>query len=64
MKCLAISDLFIDKDMMDVGLQELKNNGIDVTIREWKHDDLEQLQLDNIKLEKMDQTQLNYLKNY
>ncbi|MCD8801767.1 2-hydroxyacid dehydrogenase [Mammaliicoccus sciuri] len=52
MKCLAISDLFIDKDMMDVGLQELKNNGIDVTIREWKHDDLEQLQLDNIKLEK------------
>ncbi|UTI87912.1 hypothetical protein NIT62_02990 [Mammaliicoccus sciuri] len=64
MKCLAISDLFIDKDMMDEGLQELKNNGIDVTIREWKHDDLEQLQLDNIKLEKMDQTQLNYLKNY
>ena len=52
MKCLAISDLFIDKDMMDEGLQELKNNGIDVTIREWKHDDLEQLQLDNIKLEK------------
>ncbi|HJF21146.1 MAG TPA: oxidoreductase [Mammaliicoccus lentus] len=51
MKCLAISDLFIDKKMMESGLKSLKDAGIDITIREWKHKDLEALQLDNINLE-------------
>src|SRR5699024_7760060 len=51
MKCLAISDLFIDKKMMESGLKSLKDAGIDITIREWKHKDLEALQLDYINLE-------------
>ncbi|MBF0840906.1 oxidoreductase [Staphylococcus lentus] len=51
MKCLAISDLFIDKKMMESGLKSLKEAGINITIREWKHKDLEALQLDNINLE-------------
>src|SRR5699024_9570068 len=33
------------------GLKSLKDAGIDITIREWKHKDLEALQLDNINLE-------------
>ena len=51
MKCLAISDLFITKDMMDKGLVELRNQGVEITIKEWLHEDLEALQRDNIKLE-------------
>ncbi|MDO6451223.1 2-hydroxyacid dehydrogenase [Oceanobacillus profundus] len=51
MKCLAIADLFIDKQMMEEGLISLKELGIDITIKEWKHKDLEALQKDNIKLE-------------
>ncbi|WP_152657848.1 2-hydroxyacid dehydrogenase [Oceanobacillus sp. CFH 90083] len=51
MKCLAIADLFIDKQMMVEGLASLKEFGINVTVREWKHKDLEELQNDNIKLE-------------
>lgn len=51
MKCLAIADLFIDKQMMEDGLISLKELGIDITVKEWKHKDLEALQKDNIKLE-------------
>lgn len=51
MKCLAIADLFIDKQMMEEGLSRLKESGVEVTIKEWKHKDLEALQKDNIKLE-------------
>lgn len=52
MKCLAIADLFIDKQVMEKGLQKLKEYNIDITIREWKHNDIEALQKDNISLEK------------
>ncbi|MBP2076107.1 2-hydroxyacid dehydrogenase [Oceanobacillus polygoni] len=51
MKCLAIADLFIDKQMMEDGLSSLKELGVDITVREWMHKDLEALQKDNIKLE-------------
>lgn len=51
MKCLAIADLFIDKQMMEEGLSGLKELGVEVTIKEWKHKDLEALQKDNIQLE-------------
>lgn len=52
MKCLAIADLFINKSMMEKGLFTLKQKGIEIDIREWKHDNLEELQKDNINLEK------------
>ena len=52
MKCLAIADLLIDKQVMEKGLQKLKEYNIDITIREWKHNDIEALQKDNINLEK------------
>jgi D-3-phosphoglycerate dehydrogenase / 2-oxoglutarate reductase len=51
MKCLAIADLFITKEMMEKGLSELRDQGVDITIKEWSHADLEALQKDNIKLE-------------
>jgi len=52
LKCLAIADLFIDKKMMTKGLENLKEHGINVTIKMWQHSDLESLQEENIKLEK------------
>ena len=51
-KCLAIADLFIDQKMMSDGLLLLKEKGIEVEVKEWKHADLEALQKDNITLEK------------
>lgn len=51
MKILAIADLFITKEMMRAGLKELTDLGHDLTIREWKHKNLEALQKDNIQLE-------------
>lgn len=51
MKCLAIADLFITKEMMEQGLTKLKEAGIEVTIRKWKHENLEQLQKDNLAIE-------------
>ena len=51
MKCLAIADLFITKEMMENGLGELRDRGVDITIKEWLHEDLEALQKDNITLE-------------
>ncbi|WP_210124346.1 MULTISPECIES: 2-hydroxyacid dehydrogenase [unclassified Staphylococcus] len=52
MKCLAIADLFIDKVMMEEGLNSLKEQNIELTVRTWEHSNLEALQEDNIKLEK------------
>ncbi|QHW99317.1 2-hydroxyacid dehydrogenase [Klebsiella variicola] len=51
MKCLAIADLFINKAMMDAGLNALRDKGIDVEIREWSHDSIEKLQEDNLRVE-------------
>ncbi|MGG5314361.1 2-hydroxyacid dehydrogenase [Enterococcus sp. AZ072] len=51
-KCLAIADLFIDQEMMEKGLSLLEENGITVVAKNWKHEDLEALQKDNITLEK------------
>ncbi|KOO48608.1 2-hydroxyacid dehydrogenase [Priestia koreensis] len=51
MKCLAIADLFITKEMMKQGLVKLEKSGVDVTVREWKHESLELLQKDNLAIE-------------
>lgn len=51
MKCLAIADLFINKAMMDAGLNALRDKGIDVEVREWSHDSIEKLQEDNLRVE-------------
>lgn len=51
-KCLAIADLFIDREMMEEGLKDLATKGISVDIKEWRHSDLDSLQKDNIKIEK------------
>ncbi|MFD2924830.1 2-hydroxyacid dehydrogenase [Halobacillus naozhouensis] len=51
MKCLAIADLFITKEMMQHGLTKLTEAGIAVTVREWKHENLEKLQQDNLAIE-------------
>ncbi|WP_408008195.1 2-hydroxyacid dehydrogenase [Pseudalkalibacillus sp. A8] len=51
MKLLAISDLFIPKDMMQEGLSSLTSLGVDIEVREWKHDSLEMLQKDNLAVE-------------
>jgi len=51
LKCLALADLFITTEMMEKGLTNLKDAGIEVTVREWKHDNLERLQQDNLAIE-------------
>ncbi|EOZ9303402.1 2-hydroxyacid dehydrogenase [Enterobacter hormaechei] len=51
MKCLAIADLFINKAMMEAGLNALRDKGIDVEVREWSHDSIEKLQEDNLRVE-------------
>lgn len=51
MKLLAIGDTFIPADVMQKGLESLKKHGIDITVREWKHDNLESLQKDNLLVE-------------
>ncbi|MDL4888575.1 hypothetical protein [Enterococcus hirae] len=43
-KCLAIADLFIDREMMEEGLKDLATKGISVDIKEWRHSDLDSLQ--------------------
>lgn len=51
MKLLAIGDKFISKEVMKEGLEELKNNRIEITVREWGHKNLEMLQKDNLLVE-------------
>lgn len=50
-KCLAIADLFISRSAMEKGLQQLVENDIELTVREWKHENLEALQQDNLLIE-------------
>ena len=51
MKCLAITDLFINAAMMESGLKALRDNGIEVEVREWSHGSVEKLQEDNLRVE-------------
>ncbi|MFS0785897.1 2-hydroxyacid dehydrogenase [Shouchella sp. 1P09AA] len=51
MKCLAIADLLISQDMLKQGLATLEEKGIEVTIREWRHEHVEDLQKDNLRIE-------------
>lgn len=51
MKLLAIGDKFISKQIMAEGLEELKQYGIEVSTREWEHENLEMLQKDNLLVE-------------
>jgi len=51
MKLLAIGDKFIPKQVMAEGLEGLQEYGIDVSTREWSHDNLEMLQKDNLFVE-------------
>lgn len=51
MKLLAISDTYIPADFMQEGLSELKDLGIDIEIRHWEHDNLIDLQQDNLAIE-------------
>ena len=52
MKCLAIADLFINEQMIEDGLAVLKEKGFEIDVKMLQHDSLEELQEDNIKLEK------------
>ena len=51
MKCLAIADLFINAAMMESGLKALRDNGIEVEVREWSHGSVEKLQEDHLRVE-------------
>lgn len=51
MKILAFGDNLISPDMLKAGLQAFVDHGDQVTIRDWSHDSVEDLQADNIKVE-------------
>jgi D-3-phosphoglycerate dehydrogenase / 2-oxoglutarate reductase len=51
MKLLAIGDKFISKRVMAEGLVGLQEYGIEVSTREWEHENLEMLQKDNLIVE-------------
>lgn len=51
MRILALSDLFITKEMMENGFKVFRDLGHEVEIREWKHPDLKALQHDNLLVE-------------
>ncbi|MBU5440152.1 2-hydroxyacid dehydrogenase [Tissierella sp. MSJ-40] len=51
MNILAISDNFIDSSTMEEGLKSLKEHGINVEVRNWYHDSIEELQKDNLIIE-------------
>lgn len=51
MKLLAIGDKFISKQVMAEGLDGLDEYGIEVSAREWEHENLEMLQKDNLLVE-------------
>lgn len=59
-KCLAIADLFIDREMMEEGLKDLATKGISVDIKEWRHSDLDSLQKVISRLKNMGVMQSNY----
>lgn len=62
MKCLAIADLFINAAMMESGLKALRDNGIEVEVREWSHGSVEKLQEDNLRLNRKEQKPWPYRK--
>ncbi|RAS78648.1 2-hydroxyacid dehydrogenase [Priestia endophytica] len=51
MKLLAIGDALIPADVIEEGLSSLSLHGIEVEVREWKHDSVEALQKDNLLVE-------------
>lgn len=51
MNVLAIGDRFIPADVMAAGLEQLKATGAQVTVREWPHPSLKELQRDNLLIE-------------
>ncbi|KQL56455.1 MULTISPECIES: 2-hydroxyacid dehydrogenase [Bacillaceae] len=51
MKCLAIADLLISEHVMKEGLASLEKKGIELTIRKWHHNQVEDLQKDNLLIE-------------
>ncbi|MBO0476690.1 2-hydroxyacid dehydrogenase [Vagococcus sp. DIV0080] len=51
MKVLAISDNLINQEMLKNGLKELVDQGAEVTIKDWSHDTIENLQNDNLAIE-------------
>jgi D-3-phosphoglycerate dehydrogenase len=52
MKVLAIADRFIPAPTMDAGLEGLRAKGARVTVREWQHPSLKDLQRDNLLVER------------
>lgn len=51
MKILAFGDNLITPDMLNNGLLSLKKKGFEVTIRDWSHKTVEDLQKDNLLIE-------------
>jgi len=51
MKLLAISDTYIPRRFMQEGFASLEALGVDVEVRSWEHDTLEQLQEANLQIE-------------
>ena len=51
MRILAIADLLLTVEMMQNGFRLLQEQGHTVEIREWRHQDIEALQHDNLKVE-------------
>ena len=51
MNVLAIGDRFIPAEVMAAGLEKLKAKGARVTVREWQHPSLTELQRDNLLIE-------------
>jgi D-3-phosphoglycerate dehydrogenase len=51
-RVLAIADQFIRAPVMDAGLESLRRAGFEVVVREWPHASIEELQRDNLKVER------------
>ncbi|MGL6226906.1 MAG: 2-hydroxyacid dehydrogenase [Thermoguttaceae bacterium] len=51
MKLLAISDHYIQRSFMQDGLQPLSEQGVEVEVRPWEHETLEELQEANLAIE-------------
>lgn len=51
MKVLAYGDNFITVDMLEAGLEKMREEGHEVVVRDWYHDSIEALQKDNLDVE-------------
>ena len=51
MRVLAVGDHFIPGALMENGLSSLRQAGLSVEVREWKHENLDELQRDNLLIE-------------